>query len=104
MAGEGGELVRRGDEGQAGQRRQFCSNRLTKTMRRIQPGADRGAALSQFTHGRQCSADCAFGVIQLRDKPGKLLAKGDRCRVHHVRTTGLHQFHVPRGQFCETTG
>jgi hypothetical protein len=57
MAGQRGELVRRGDERQAGQRRQFSGDRLAKTVRRIQPGADGRTALGQFADRRQCGAD-----------------------------------------------
>ena len=46
MAGEGGELVRRGHEWQPGQCRQLGGNRLAKAMRRIEPGTDGRAAES----------------------------------------------------------
>ncbi len=68
MPGQCGELVRRRDEGQAGQRRQFRRDRIGKPLRRIEPRAHCGAALSQFEHRRQRLADGALGNVQLRDE------------------------------------
>ncbi|MNZ88871.1 hypothetical protein D3C78_1077730 [compost metagenome] len=67
MPGEGGKLVRRGDERQAGEGGKFGSNGFGKTVRSVKPGADGRASLGQFTHGRQGAADRPLGVIQLRD-------------------------------------
>ena len=53
MAGEGGELVRRGDERQTGKCSQLGGNRFAETVGRIEPGADGCTALGQFAHGRQ---------------------------------------------------
>ncbi|MNG21131.1 hypothetical protein D3C84_1054650 [compost metagenome] len=63
-----GEFVRCGDKRQARERSQLGGNRFAKTVRRIQPGADGGATLGQFTHIGQGAADRPFGVIQLRDE------------------------------------
>ncbi|MCY1383481.1 hypothetical protein D9M69_716100 [compost metagenome] len=94
MAGEGGELVRRGDERQAGKGRQFRGDGFTEAVGRVQPGANRRTALGQFTDRRQRTADRPFGVIELGDERREFLAKGDRRGIHHVGAAGLDQFHM----------
>jgi len=48
MRGEGLELVRGGDEGQAGDLRDLGGDTLVEADAGVQPGADGGAALRQF--------------------------------------------------------
>ncbi|MNM87557.1 hypothetical protein D3C81_997430 [compost metagenome] len=96
MSGEGGELVRRGNKRQAGEGGQLCGDGLGKTVRGIQPGADRGAALGQLAHRRQGRADGALGVVELRHVGREFLAEGDRRGIHHVGAAGLDQVLVTR--------
>ena len=53
------ELVRRGDEGQAGDGGDALGDLFGEADRRVEAGADGGAALRQFAAGRAASSRCA---------------------------------------------
>lgn len=101
MAGEGGELVRRTGQRQAGQRCQFPGDGFGEAGRRVEAGADGGAALSQFADRGQGGANGGFGMAKLGDEGGKLLAKGDRRGIHHVGAPGLDQVGVALRLFLQ---
>lgn len=75
-----------------------------KALRRVEPGAHRGAALGQLVDRRQRRADGALGVVELGDEGREFLAEGDRRGVHQVGAPGLDQAGVPRRLFGETAG
>ncbi|MNI58358.1 hypothetical protein D3C73_1134680 [compost metagenome] len=104
MAGQCGEFVRRGDKRQAGEGGQFGGDGFTETVGRIQPGADRCAALGQLADRGQCAADGPLGVIELRDEGRDFLTEADRCRIHHVGAAGLDQLHMASSQLGQAAG
>ncbi|MNJ20851.1 hypothetical protein D3C77_151930 [compost metagenome] len=99
MAGEGCELVRRGNKRQAGKGGKLCGDGFGKTVRGVQPGAHGGAALGQLAHRRQGRANGALGVVELGDISREFLAEGDRRGIHHMGAAGFHQVLMAHCQF-----
>jgi hypothetical protein len=87
------ELVRRGDERQAGEARQFGRDFLGVAFRCVQAGAHRGAAQRQFAQVRQRAMQVPVGLLQLRDVAGELLAQRERRGVLQMRAADLHDVH-----------
>ncbi len=75
------ELVRRGDEGEAGQRRQLGGDILREAGARIQPGADGGPSLRQLIEAWQHRPDPRDAGLDLRGIARHLLAQADRSGV-----------------------
>ncbi len=89
-AGKRLELVRRRDERQAGETRQLLGDAFGIARRRIQPGADRGAAERQLAQMRQAGMQVAVGLLELRHVAGELLAERERRRILQMRAADLH--------------
>ena len=89
VRGERLELVRRRDERQAGARRQLGRDPRAELRRRVQAGADRGAAERELAQVRQRGAQVRQAVVELGDPAGDLLAERQRRRVLQVGAADL---------------
>ena len=89
MRGQRLELVRRGHEGQSGQRRDPLGDELRELRLGVEPGADRGAALRQRIEGLERSRHALAGVLDLRRVAGEFLAERQRRRVLRVGAADL---------------
>jgi hypothetical protein len=88
MRGQRLELVGRGGEGQAGDRRDLFGDQLGEADRRVEPGADRGAALRQLIEPGSVELD-ALIRFDLRGVAGEFLAERQRRRVLGVGAADL---------------
>ena len=98
--GHGLELVRRGDERQAGQPRQLGRHLFGVALGRVQPGADGGAAQRQFAQMRQRGAHMRLAMRQLRHVARELLAQRQRRRVLQMGAADLHDVVKVAATFC----
>ena len=89
VRGERLELVRRRGEGKAGDRRDPVGDALGKAERRVEPGADGGAALGELHQHRQRLLDARDAVLDLRGVAGELLAEGERRRILRMGAADL---------------
>ena len=69
------ELVRRGHEGFAGQLRDLLRDVEAEPLRRVQAGADRGAADGQFVEAAATGFDRLDAGADLRRVSGPFLAR-----------------------------
>ena len=89
VSGQRLELVGSGDERIAGEPRDPRRGPLGKLRRRVEPGADRGAAQSQLIQAGQRALDSLPSARDLFRVAGELLAQGERHGVHQVRAADL---------------
>ena len=90
VRGERLELVGRGDEGQAGDRGDPLGDLLGEADRRVEAGADGGAALRQFASGRAASVSMRLiDERDLRGIAGEFLAERQRRGVLRVGAADL---------------
>ena len=90
VGGERRELVRRRDERQSGQLGDLRGRRLGEPGRRVQPGADGGAADRELVQAGQRRLDPLDVGVELRHVPAELLAERERDGVLQVRPSDLH--------------
>ena len=81
MRGESLELVRRGDEGQLGDLGNALGDLLGEADRRVETGADGGAALRQLVEAGKGEFDAADGRGDLSGIAAEFLAERQRGGV-----------------------
>ncbi len=89
LRGERLELVGRGNEGQPGRLRNFRGHGLAEALGRVEPGADRGAALRQLVEPGQRRLDPLDPERDLPRIARELVAQGQRGGVLRVRAADL---------------
>jgi hypothetical protein len=89
MRGQRLELVGRSDEGQAGDLGDFFGNLFGKADRRVEAGADGGAALGEFAEAGQGHFDALDRGGDLCGIAGKFLAERQRRGVLGVGAADL---------------
>ena len=83
------ELVRRGDEGQASDVRDFCSDLFSKANASVQTSAHSGAALCQFVDVWQAHLNAFDALGNLMRVATKFLTEGQRGRILSVGTANF---------------
>ena len=86
------EFVRRGDERQAGHRRNALGEEFCELRLGIQPGADRGAALRQRIERFHRLAQTRHAGLHLRGIAGEFLAERERRRILRMGAADFHDF------------
>ena len=83
-------MILRFAQRQAGALREARDHLAGKALRRVDAGADRGAAQRQHAQTRQRVTQARDPVVDLRRVPTELLAERHRRRIHEVRAARLH--------------
>ena len=83
--------------GEPGARRQLGRDARAELGRRVEAGADRGAAERQLAQVRQRRREVRQAVVELRDPARDLLAEGQRRRVLQVGAADLDDVGERRG-------
>ena len=103
LRGERGELVGCGDERQAGDRGDFLRHRFGKPIGRVEPGADRGAALRELVEAGQRLFDPLDARVHLRGVTREPLPQGERGRVLRMCAADLDDI-APRVRLRRQVG
>ncbi len=97
MRCETGELVGHGDEGLAGDARDFLGEALGEAGGRVEPGSDRSAALGELQQVGGRALDAGDDGLHLGRVARELLAEGQRGRVLGMGAADLDDVRERRG-------